>query len=160
MVTPACLALDALGIAYELHPYTHDPAASSYGDEAAEALGVEPDQVFKTLMAELDTGELVVAVLPVTTTLDLKRLAATLGTKKAAMANVAKAERSSGYVAGGISPFGQRTQRRTAIDEWATVNEQIYISGGRRGLDLSLAPVDLIAALDAVVAPISSTASG
>ena len=156
-MTPACLALDAAGVSYDVHPYTHDPAASSYGHEAAVALGVEPDQVFKTLMAELDTGELVVAIVPVSTMLDLKKLASALGSKRAAMATVAKAERSSGYVAGGISPFGQRMPRRTAIDELAFASDAIFVSGGRRGLDISLRPEDLVATLDAVVSPISST---
>ncbi len=156
-MTPACLALDAAGVSYELHPYTHDPAAESYGLEAVDALGVEPDQVFKTLMAELDTGELVVAVVPVSAMLDLKALASTLGTKKAAMADVAKAERSSGYVAGGISPFGQRTERRTVLDELAFASDTIFVSGGRRGLDLEIDPNDLIETLQAVTGPISST---
>lgn len=156
-MTPACLALDAAGVVYELHPYSHDPAAESYGLEAADALGVEPDQVFKTLMAELDTGELVVAIVSVSTMLDLKRLAGAFGSKKAAMADVSKAERSSGYVAGGISPFGQRTPRRTVIDELAYASDEIFVSGGRRGLDLSLTPDDLVSTLDAVVAQISAT---
>lgn len=156
-MTPACLALDAAGVSYELHPYNHDPAAESYGLEAVDALGVEPDQVFKTLMAELDTGELVVAVVPVAAMLDLKALASVLGTKKAAMANVAKAERSSGYVAGGISPFGQRTVRRTVLDELAFASDTIFVSGGRRGLDLAIAPNDLAETLEAVIGAISST---
>jgi Cys-tRNA(Pro)/Cys-tRNA(Cys) deacylase len=154
-MTPACLTLDAAGIDYELHPYTHDPAATSYGEEAAAALGVEADRVFKTLMAELDDGELVVAIVPVTCLLDLKSLAHSMGSKKAAMAAVHLAERSSGYVAGGISPFGQRTRRRTAIDEMALVHDTIFVSGGRRGLDLALAPDALVSLLDAVVADLT-----
>jgi Cys-tRNA(Pro)/Cys-tRNA(Cys) deacylase len=154
-MTPACLALDAAGIDYELHPYTHDPAASSYGEEAAVALGVEADRVFKTLMAELDDGELVVAIVPVTCLLDLKSLAQVMGSKKAAMTAVQLAERSSGYVAGGISPFGQRTRRRTAIDEMAMVYDTIFVSGGRRGLDLAIAPDALVSLLDAVVAELT-----
>lgn len=156
-MTPACLALDAAGVSYSLHPYTHDPDAESYGQEAVDALGVEPDQVFKTLMAELDTGELVVAVVPVSAMLDLKKLAIAMGAKKAQMAAVARAERSSGYVAGGISPFGQRSRRRTVLDELALASDLIFVSGGRRGLDLSLSPDDLIATLDAVPCSISST---
>jgi Cys-tRNA(Pro)/Cys-tRNA(Cys) deacylase len=156
-MTPACLALDAAGVDYELHPYDHDPQSVSYGDEAVDALGVEPDRVFKTLMAELDTGELVVAIVPVSAKLDLKLLAAALGAKKAAMAAVRVAERSSGYVAGGISPFGQRMQRRTALDELAFASDAIFVSGGRRGLDLSVTPADLRAVLDATVAPLAVT---
>lgn len=156
-MTPACLSLDAAGVQYTLHPYDHDPATSSYGDEAAVALGVEPDSVFKTLMAELDTGELVVAIVPVSGLLDLKKLAAVMGTKKASMAPLDAAERSSGYVAGGISPFGQRTQRRTAIDELALLCDEIFVSGGRRGLDVSLHPDALIDTLGALVGPLSAT---
>jgi len=153
-VTPACLVLDAAGIEYEQHKYHHDPAATSYGEEAANALGVEPDHVFKTLMAELDTGELVVAIVPVSGMLDLKLLASACGAKKAAMAQVDVAERSSGYVSGGISPFGQRNQRRTVLDETATICDAIFVSGGRRGFDISLSPVDLANVVDAIIAPI------
>ena len=120
-------------------------------------LGVEPDIVFKTLMAELDSGELVVAVVPVSGRLGLKALAKAAGAKRATMAAVAAAERSSGYVAGGISPFGQRTERRTFIDETAEIMDHIYVSGGRRGLDLSLAPDDLIRLLGATIAPIGES---
>ena len=155
-MTPACLVLDAAGVEYDEHRYEHDPTNTAYGDEAAGALGVEPDQVFKTLMAELDTGELVVAVVPVIGMLDLKALAAACGTKKAAMASVELAERSSGYVAGGISPFGQRNQRRTILDETAFACDQIYVSGGRRGREVALSPDDFVLVLNALIAPISS----
>lgn len=148
--------LDAAGIEYEQHKYHHDPAVTSYGEEAVDALGVEPDQVFKTLMAELDTGELIVAVVPVSGMLDLKLLASACGAKKATMARVEVAERSSGYVSGGISPFGQRNQRRTVLDETATICDAIFVSGGRRGLDISLRPIDLVNVVDAIIAPISS----
>jgi Cys-tRNA(Pro)/Cys-tRNA(Cys) deacylase len=151
-MTPACRALDAAGIEYTLHPYEHDPSSTSYGDEAVAAIGVEPDRVFKTLMALLDTNELVVAIVPVSSMLDLKALASALGTKRATMAPVALAERSSGYVAGGISPFGQRTPRRTAIDEIALACDTVFVSGGRRGLDLELPPSQLISLLHATVA--------
>lgn len=154
-MTPACRALDAVGVTYSLHPYAHDSAASSYGDEAAVALGVERDRVFKTLMAVLDTDELVVGIVPVSGMLDLRKLASTFDTKRATMAPVRDAERSSGYVAGGISPFGQRTQRRTAIDELAFAADTVFVSGGRRGLDLELAPADLVAVLGARVAALS-----
>ena len=154
-MTPACVALDHAGVRYVIHPYEHDPAAESYGLEAVEALGVEADHIFKTLMAELDTGELVVAIVPVDEMLNLKALAAVFATKRAAMADVGKAERSSGYVAGGISPFGQRTSRRTCLDESATVCDTIFISGGRRGLDIEVDPTELVALLGAEVAPLT-----
>lgn len=151
-MTPACVELDRAGVSYAVHPYEHDPDAESFGLEAAEALGVEPAVVFKTLMASLDSGELVVAIIPVSEMLDLKALANTFGVKRAAMADVRVAERSSGYVAGGISPFGQRTRRRTAIDDSATVCETIFVSGGRRGLDLEIAPAAVISLLSANIA--------
>ena len=158
-MTPACVALDRAGVRYTPHPYEHDPSASSYGLEAAEVLGVEPDLVFKTLMARLDSGELVVAIVPVSEMLNLKALAAAFGTKRAEMADVGAAERSSGYVAGGISPFGQRTARRTAIDESAIICETIFVSGGKRGLDLEISPTEAISLLSAVVAPLTNTSS-
>jgi Cys-tRNA(Pro)/Cys-tRNA(Cys) deacylase len=148
-MTPACVELDKAGVSYVLHPYEHDPAAESYGMEAAEVLGVDPEQVFKTLMAQLDTGELVVAVVPVTGRLNLKALARAAGTKKAKMAAVSDAERSSGYVAGGISPFGQRSRKRTFVDETALSCDLVYVSAGRRGLDLSMRPTDLVALVHA-----------
>ena len=155
-MTPACLVLDAAGVDYEQHKYHHDPAVTSYGEEAAEALGVEPDQVFKTLMSELDTGERVVAIVPVSGMLDLKLLALACDAKKASMAALDVAERSSGYVSGGISPFGQRNRRRTVLDETAIICDVIFVSGGRRGLDIALRPDDLVGVLDAQIAPISS----
>jgi len=156
-VTPATKSLDRAGVRYGVHPYEHDEAAVSFGLEAAEALGVDPAGVFKTLMAELaGTGELVVAIVPADKRLGLKALAAAAGAKKAAMADVARAERSSGYVAGGISPFGQRATRRTFIDVSALGFEEIYVSGGRRGLDLSLAPTDLVAVTDAAIVDLSA----
>lgn len=155
-MTPACRVLDSLGIEYTVHPYDHDPTVTSFGDEAAAALQVETDRIFKTLMATLDTGELIVAIVPVSAMLDLKALAAAMGTKKATMAAVDVAERSSGYVAGGISPFGQRTQRRTVLDEIATLSESIFVSGGRRGLDIEVSPDDLITVTSSTVAAIAS----
>lgn len=154
-MTPAVDALDRAGVHYRLHPYTHDPAAESYGMEAAEQLGVEPDVVFKTLMASLGDGSLVVAIVPVAEMLNLKALAGVFSQKRAAMADVHAAERSSGYVAGGISPFGQRTPRGTAIDESAEVCNTIFVSAGRRGLDVEVAPGDLIDILDARVAALT-----
>ncbi|MFE6645992.1 Cys-tRNA(Pro) deacylase [Nocardioides sp. NPDC057772] len=152
--TPATVALTKAGIDYTLHPYEHDPRAESYGLEAAEALGVEPARIFKTLMASLD-GKLVVGIVPVTGQLDLKALARALGGAKAQMAEVAAAERATGYVAGGISPVGQKRPHPTVVDESATAYETVYVSGGRRGLDLELAPADLVAVTGATVAPIA-----
>jgi Cys-tRNA(Pro)/Cys-tRNA(Cys) deacylase len=152
--TPATVALTRAGIDYTLHPYEHDPRAESYGLEAAEALGVDPERVFKTLMASLD-GKLVVGIVPVTGQLDLKALARALGGTKAQMAEVAAAERATGYVAGGISPVGQKRPHPTVLDESAAANETVYVSGGRRGLDLELAPADLVAITDATTAPIA-----
>lgn len=151
------MLLDRLGVTYEVHRYDHDPAAESYGLEAAELLGLEPDLVFKTLMARLDGdgGPLVVAIVPVAEKLDLKALARAAGAKRAAMAAVADAERATGYVAGGISPFGQRRQHPTFLDDSAEICDVIYVSGGQRGLDISLAPADLMAVLQAVVAPLT-----
>jgi len=159
--TPATRFLDAAGIAYEVFPYDHDPAASSFGLEAAEVLGLDPDVVFKTLMAEVHTSaqsrnELVVAIVPVSAKLDLKALARSAGAKRAAMASIPAAERSSGYVAGGISPFGQKKQLRTFVDETAEACDRIYVSGGQRGLDIGLDPAQLIASIDATTAPIAA----
>jgi Cys-tRNA(Pro)/Cys-tRNA(Cys) deacylase len=143
-VTPAVLAAQRAGIDFSLHEYTHDAAAESYGREAAEKLGVPAEQVFKTLVAKLDGTRLAVAVVPVSRTLDLKALAAALGGKRAAMADVAEAERTTGYVAGGISPLGQRKRLPTALDGSALAWEKIYVSAGRRGLEIALAPADLL----------------
>lgn len=151
--TPATVALGAAGIAYEVRAYEHDPRAASYGLEAAEALGVEPARVFKTLLASLD-GRLVVGIVPVSGQLDLKALARALGGSKAAMADVAAAERATGYVAGGISPIGQKRAHPTVLDASALEHDTILVSGGRRGFDLELAPHDLVAVTGAVTATI------
>ncbi|MGI8523133.1 MAG: Cys-tRNA(Pro) deacylase [Nocardioides sp.] len=148
------MALTNAGIAFTLHPYDHDPRATSYGEEAAQVLGLGPDRVFKTLMARLD-GRLVVAVVPVTGRLDLKALAAALGGAKAAMAEPADAERATGYVVGGIAPIGQKRRHPTVVDESALVHDTVYVSAGRRGLDLGLAPVDLVRITDASTARIA-----
>jgi Cys-tRNA(Pro)/Cys-tRNA(Cys) deacylase len=140
-------------VAFTVHTYEHDPATASYGLEAAAALGVDPDRVFKTLVAEVD-GRLTVAVVPVTGQLDLKGLAAAVGGKRAQLADVRDAERSSGYVAGGISPLGQRRPLPTVIDSTATAFPTVYVSGGRRGLDVQLGPADLVRLTSAVVAPV------
>ncbi|MET7753250.1 Cys-tRNA(Pro) deacylase [Streptomyces sp. NPDC005389] len=151
--TPATVALTAAGTSFTLHAYEHDPASPSYGEEAAEALGVSPDRVFKTLVADVD-GELTVAVVPVAGQLDLKALASAVGGKRAAMADPAAAERTTGYVRGGISPLGQRKRLRTVLDASASDHASICISAGRRGLEVELSPADLAALTSAVVAPI------
>ena len=153
--TPATVALTGAGIPFTEHAYTHDPANTNYGLEAATALGLDPDRVFKTLLAEID-GELIVAIVPVTGKVDLKRLAAAAGGKRAAMADPAVAERRTGYVVGGISPIGQKTRHRTVLDETAELWDTVYVSGGRRGFDIELAPADLIRATGAVIADIAA----
>jgi Cys-tRNA(Pro)/Cys-tRNA(Cys) deacylase len=147
--TPATLALDRAGVDYRLHPYDHDPRAASYGLEAAAALGVDPARVFKTLLASLD-GSLVVGIVPVSGQLDLKALARALGGSKAVMAEVSAAERVTGYVAGGISPLGQKRPLRTVLDASALDHDTIFVSAGRRGLDLEIAPADLVAITGAI----------
>ncbi|KRF07341.1 hypothetical protein ASG88_00305 [Nocardioides sp. Soil777] len=151
--TPATVALTAAGVDFTLHAYEHDPRAASYGLEAAEALGVEPGRVLKTLLASLD-GALVVGIVPVDGQLDLKALARALGGSKAVMADVAAAERATGYVAGGISPIGQRKAHPTVVDASATRWPTVFVSGGRRGLDVELSPADLVAVTAATTAPI------
>jgi Cys-tRNA(Pro)/Cys-tRNA(Cys) deacylase len=152
--TPATVALTRAGVVFTTHSYEHDPAAASYGLEAAVALGLPPEQVFKTLLAEVD-GVLVVAVVPVGGKLDLKALAAAVGGKKAAMADPHVAERTTGYVVGGISPLGQRKPLRTVVDETALSFDTVYVSGGRRGFDLGLHPTDLLAQTAATTAPLA-----
>jgi Cys-tRNA(Pro)/Cys-tRNA(Cys) deacylase len=152
--TPATLALEAAGIPFRAHPYEHDPDAESFGLEAAAVLGVEPERVFKTLMADVD-GELVVGIVPVTARLQLKALAAAVGAKRATMADPATAERRTGYVVGGISPLGQKRPHRTVIDETAALFETVYVSGGRRGFDVELAPDDLVRLTSATLADIA-----
>jgi Cys-tRNA(Pro)/Cys-tRNA(Cys) deacylase len=153
--TPATAVLAAAGVSFNLHPYTHDPGAPSYGMEAAEVLGIDPARVFKTLMVEVD-GKLAVGVVPVSGSLDLKAIAAALGSKKAAMADPAAAERRTGYVLGGISPLGQRQPSPTVIDETALTLDTILVSGGRRGLDIELDPRELVRLTKAVTAAIGT----
>ncbi|WHM39147.1 Cys-tRNA(Pro) deacylase [Streptomyces sp. BPTC-684] len=152
--TPATVALTAAGTEFTVHAYEHDPSSASYGEEAAAALGVSPDRVFKTLVADVD-GELTVAVVPVAGSLDLKALAAAVGGKRAAMADPAAAERTTGYVRGGISPLGQRRRLRTVLDASASAHATICVSAGRRGLEVELAPGDLAALTGAVLAPVA-----
>lgn len=152
--TPATVALGALGIRFVPHEYVHDPAAASFGLEAAAALGVDAERVFKTLLAETDGG-LVVGIVPVTGRLDLKALAGAVGAKRAAMADAAVAERRTGYLVGGISPIGQKTRLTTVLDESAELFDTVFVSGGRRGFDLELSPADLLRATGGVIAPIA-----
>src|SRR6516162_3383186 len=152
--TTATMALERAGIPFTVHEYAHDPRHESYGREASEALGVAPDRVFKTLIAEVD-GALVVGVVPVEGQLDLKALAAAAGGKKAAMAQVAAAERATGYVAGGISPVGQRKRLPVVLDASAMGFATVFCSAGRRGLEIEIAPADLVQAAGATVAAIS-----
>jgi Cys-tRNA(Pro)/Cys-tRNA(Cys) deacylase len=151
--TTATIALERARIPFTVHEYEHDPRHDSYGMEASEALGVEPARVFKTLITDVD-GKLVAAVVPVSGELDLKALAAAAGGKKAAMAEVTAAERATGYVAGGISPLGQRKRLPVVVDESAMSQPTMFCSAGRRGLEIELTPADLIRAANATVAPI------
>ena len=152
--TPATQVLSVAGVPHVLRTYRHDPRSESYGLEAALELGVAPDRVFKTLLADVD-GALVVGIVPVDTQLDLKLLAAAVGGKRASMAEVARAERATGYVAGGISPLGQRTAAPTVLDESALAHATVLVSGGRRGLDVELEAGDLVELTNARVAPIA-----
>jgi len=153
--TPATQALSKAGAEYTVHEYTHDPAAGAYGTEAAHALGVPPERVFKTLVAQVD-GALHVAVVPVTGELDLKALAAAVGKKKAAMADPTLAERTTGYVRGGISPLGQRKRLPTVIDASAETYDTVFVSAGRRGLEVEVSPGDLTRLTAATVAAIAA----
>jgi Cys-tRNA(Pro)/Cys-tRNA(Cys) deacylase len=141
-MTPAINQAKKAKIAFTVHEYDHDPSADSYGGEAAEKLGLDPDRVFKTLVADCG-GELVVAVVPVSGMLDLKALARAVGAKKAAMAEVKRVEKTTGYVVGGVSPLGQKKRLRTVIDESARGFGTIHVSAGRRGLEIELSPEDL-----------------
>jgi Cys-tRNA(Pro)/Cys-tRNA(Cys) deacylase len=153
--TPATALLEKQRVAHTLHSYSHDPRHESYGLEAAEALGLVPERVFKTLVAEVD-GRLAVGVVPVTGQLDLKALAAALNGKKAKMADVAAAERATGYVAGGISPLGQKKRLPVVVDESARAFDTVFCSAGRRGLEVELAAADLVRLTGAVVATIAT----
>jgi len=154
--TPALDILTAAGVAFTVHEYDHT-ASDHFGDETVAALGVTGERVFKTLIASITMSgkpELVVGIVPVSGQMDLKALAAAVGAKRADMADPAAAQRSSGYVVGGISPLGQRTRLRTVIDQSAMSYETVLVSGGRRGLQVELAPADLVRLTDAIVAEI------
>jgi Cys-tRNA(Pro)/Cys-tRNA(Cys) deacylase len=163
--TPATVLLQRAGVTFSLHEFAHDPADRNYGNAAAAALGIEPDRVFKTLLATVDgvatiegvpPGKVAVGIVPVSGQLSLKELAIAVGAKRAEMCDPTIAERLTGYVVGGISPFGQRKVLPTVIDESCLVFDTIFVSGGKRGFDIELAPVDLIAVLHALTAPIST----
>lgn len=156
--TPATALLAKQKVAHRVHSYDHDPRTISYGTEAAEALGVAPERVFKTLVADVD-GTLTVAIVPVAGQLDLKALASAVSGKKAKMAELGSAERATGYVVGGISPLGQRKRLRTVLDSSALGFDTVLCSAGRRGLEIELAPADLARLTDAVVAPIAARVS-
>jgi Cys-tRNA(Pro)/Cys-tRNA(Cys) deacylase len=147
--TPAIVAAERAGIAFTVHEYVHDPKAASYGLEAAEKLGLDPAHVFKTLVADVD-GTLTVAIVPVEAQLDLKALG-----KRVSMADSKLAERTTGYVAGGISPLGQRKRLPTVLDASALACETIHVSAGRRGLEIELAPADLLALTGGRTLPIA-----
>lgn len=152
--TPATVALTRARITFEVLAYEHDPTAASYGMEAAEALGLDPRTVFKTLVAEVD-GSPAVAVVPVSAKLDFKAFAAALGGKKAMLADQSVAERVTGYVVGGISPLGQKRRLPTVVDASAWEHARVYVSAGRRGVDLGIAPADLVQATGASTASVS-----
>ncbi|MFN8045236.1 MAG: Cys-tRNA(Pro) deacylase [Dermatophilaceae bacterium] len=152
--TPATVTLTAAGVAFSVHTYDHDPAAKSFGMEAVEALGLPAEQMFKTLLVDTGAG-LAVGVVPVSGQLDFKAMAQALGVKKVEMADPRIAERTTGYVVGGISPIGQKRSLPTVLDETAELFDVVYVSGGRRGLDIGVAPADLVRVTGAKVADIS-----
>ena len=142
-MTPAINLAKKSKISFQVHEYQHDPKAESYGEEAAEKMGVDPDQVFKTLVVSNDQKELLVAVVPVSKQLDLKAMAKATKNKKLAMADKKQVEKTTGYVLGGVSPLGQKKRLKTVIDESAQQFETIFASAGKRGLEIELAPQDL-----------------
>lgn len=153
-MTPAIRTLDDAGIAYRVHEYERAGELRDFGREAAAALGLPDEQVFKTLVVDLG-AELAVAVIPASCSLSLKRVAAAFGVKRATMCAPERAERSSGYVVGGISPLGQKRLLRTVVDDGAELFDTIFVSGGRRGLDIEVAPADLVGLVDAIVADVT-----
>jgi Cys-tRNA(Pro)/Cys-tRNA(Cys) deacylase len=153
-MTPAVRELEAVGVAFTVHEYDRGESLRDFGIEAAEKLGIDADQVFKTLLVTADGGQ-AVAIVPVSGKLSLKSVGKALGAKHVDMCDPAVAERVTGYVRGGISPFGQKKRLPTVIDEIATLFDRVYVSGGKRGLDIGVAPSDLVRVLDAKVADIS-----
>ena len=154
-MTPAINTAKRARIEFHLHEYDHDPNAASYGDEAAAKLGLDPDRVFKTLVVTVDGKTLGVAVLPVSHQLDLKRYAKAVGAKKAAMADKREVERSTGYVLGGVSPLGQKKRLPTVVDDSVRDYATIFVSAGRRGMDIELSPADLAALTGATFADVA-----
>ncbi len=142
-MTPAIKLAKRAKISYKIHEYSHDPDCESYGIEAAEKIGVEPERVFKTLVVDLGNKDLAVAIIPVSDMLSLKKIAKAAGAKKAVMADKHDVMRSTGYVLGGVSPLGQKKRLKTIIDSSAENFDSIFVSGGRRGLDIELSPTDL-----------------
>jgi Cys-tRNA(Pro)/Cys-tRNA(Cys) deacylase len=153
-MTPAVRELEAAGVAFTVHEYERGESLRDFGIEAAEKMGIDADQVFKTLLVTADGGQ-AVAIVPVSGKLSLKSVGKALGAKHVGMCDPAVAERVTGYVRGGISPFGQKKRLPTVIDEISTLFEKVYVSGGKRGLDIGVAPGDLVRVLDAKVADIS-----
>lgn len=156
--TPATALLARAKVAFTLHPYEHDPRAEAFGEEAAHALGVAPERIFKTLIAVVE-GRLVCGVVPVAGRLDLKALAAAVGGKRAELADPAAAARASGYVIGGISPLGQKARLPVILDQSATEFQTVFVSAGRRGLQVELAPEDLVRLAPAHLAPIAASSA-
>lgn len=156
-MTPAIKALQKANIAFKTHEYSHDPAAESYGLEAAEKMGVDAARVFKTLVVMLDAKDYAVGVIPVSEMLSMKQIAKAAGAKKAAMADKQDVERMSGYVLGGVSPIGQKKRLRTFIDESAQAQLSIFVSAGRRGMEIELNPQDLKNQTGAQFVPLTQT---
>jgi Cys-tRNA(Pro)/Cys-tRNA(Cys) deacylase len=154
-MTPGINVVRKAGIAHEVHEYSHDDSCESYGLEAAEKLGVEPERVFKTLVVNLDKATMAVGVIPVSSMLNMKRMAKACGAKKAAMASQAEVERATGYVLGGVSPLGQKKRLKTIIDSSAMDFGTVLVSAGRRGMDIELDPRDLAKLTSATFADIS-----
>lgn len=154
-MTPAIALLRREKVAHAVHEYEHDPSAESYGLEAAEKLGIEPARMFKTLVVKLDKGTLAVGIVPVSSLLNLKRMAKACSAKKAAMAQPAEVERATGYVLGGVSPLGQKRRLPTVIDASAERFETVFVSAGKRGMDVELAPAALVGLLGARLADLA-----
>ncbi|MFD2167525.1 Cys-tRNA(Pro) deacylase [Thalassotalea euphylliae] len=155
-MTPAVNIAKKLKLDFNLHQYQHDPNAESYGQEAAEKLGINSEQVFKTLVAEKDTGELIVAIVPVDKQLSFKLLAKAAKCKKVQMAKPEHVQKSTGYVLGGVSPLGQKKRLPTFIDESANSFDTVFVSGGKRGLEIELSPQELCQSLNGTFAPLAS----
>jgi len=154
-MTPAVEAAKKAGLVFRIHQYRHDPAHPSYGEEAAEKLDIDPARVFKTLVVKLDGRRLAVAVVPVSGLLDMKAAARALGGRRAEMAEAGEAQRATGYMLGGVSPLGQKRSLPTLIDESALTFETIFVSAGRRGLEMELKAQELAQSLNAGFAPVS-----